>query len=81
MPLPIAGVDGSLAGRFVQSPVKGKLYAKTGTLSEVNALSGYLIARSGKTVILSILCTAHDPGGEAARKAEDKIVEAIYAAN
>src|SRR5271170_1128354 len=79
--LPIAGVDGSLAGRFTQSPVKGKLFAKTGTLSEVNALSGYLITRSGKTVVLSILCNAHDPASEAARKAEDKIVEAIYAAN
>jgi len=79
--LPIGGVDGSLAGRFTQSPVKGKLFAKTGTLSEVNALSGYLIARSGKTVVLSILCSNHDPAGEAARKTEDKIVEAIYAAN
>jgi D-alanyl-D-alanine carboxypeptidase/D-alanyl-D-alanine-endopeptidase (penicillin-binding protein 4) len=78
--LPIAGVDGSLAGRFAQSPVKGKLYAKTGTLSEVNALSGYLIARSGRTVILSILCNDHDPSSETTHRASDKIVEAIYAA-
>ncbi len=78
--LPIAGVDGSLSGRFTQSPVKGKFFAKTGTLSEVNALSGYLIARSGKTVILSILCNDHDPSSEATHKAADKIVEAIYSA-
>ena len=78
--LPIAGVDGTLSGRFLQSPVKGKLYAKTGTLSEVNALSGYLVARSGKTVVLSILCNDHDPSSEATRKAADEIVEAIYAA-
>ena len=76
--LPIAGVDGSLSGRFTQSPVKGKFFAKTGTLAEVNALSGYLTARSGKTVILSILCNDHDPSSDAARKASDKIVEAIY---
>ena len=76
--LPIAGVDGSLSGRFTQSPVKGKFFAKTGTLSEVNALSGYLTTRSGKTVILSILCNDHDPSSEATRKAADKIVEAIY---
>ena len=78
--LPIAGIDGSLAGRFTQSPVKGKLFAKTGTLSEVNALSGYLTARSGKTVILSILCNDHDPSSEATHRAADKIVEAIYGA-
>ncbi len=79
--LPIAGVDGTLAARFTQSPVKGRLFAKTGTLSETNALSGYLIARSGKTVIVSILCDAHNPTGNASHKAADKIIEAIYAAN
>jgi serine-type D-Ala-D-Ala carboxypeptidase/endopeptidase (penicillin-binding protein 4) len=79
--LPIAGVDGSLSSRFSRSAVKAKLFAKTGTLSEVNALSGYLIARSGKMVILSILCNGHDPSSEATHKAADKIVEAIYAAN
>ena len=79
--LPIAGVDGSLAGRFTHSPVKGNLFAKTGTLSEVNALSGYLTARSGKTVILSILCNDHDPSSEASHKAAEKIIEAIYEGN
>jgi D-alanyl-D-alanine carboxypeptidase/D-alanyl-D-alanine-endopeptidase (penicillin-binding protein 4) len=79
--LPIAGVDGSLASRFTQSPVKGKLLAKTGTLSEVNALSGYLTTRTGKTVAISILCNAHDPTSNASHKAADKIIEAIYADN
>jgi D-alanyl-D-alanine carboxypeptidase/D-alanyl-D-alanine-endopeptidase (penicillin-binding protein 4) len=78
--LPIAGIDGSLANRFTRSPIKGKLFAKTGTLSEVNALSGYLIAKSGKTIVLSILCNDHDPSSEAARKAADRVVEAIYEA-
>jgi serine-type D-Ala-D-Ala carboxypeptidase/endopeptidase (penicillin-binding protein 4) len=78
--LPIAGVDGTLSGRFTQSPVKGKLFAKTGTLSEVNALSGYLTSRSGKTVVLSILCNGHDPSSDATHRAAEKIVEAIYAA-
>jgi len=78
--LPVAGVDGSLSGRFAQSPVKGKFFAKTGTLAEVNALSGYLTARSGRTVVVSILCNDHDPASGSARKAADQIVEAIYEA-
>jgi serine-type D-Ala-D-Ala carboxypeptidase/endopeptidase (penicillin-binding protein 4) len=78
--LPIAGVDGTLSGRFMKSPVKGKLFAKTGTLAEVNALSGYLTASSGKTVIVSILCNDHDPSSEATRRAADRMIEAIYAA-
>ena len=78
--LPVAGVDGTLSGRFAQSRVKGKLFAKTGTLAETNSLSGYLEAGSGKTIVLSILCNGHDPSSSAERKAMDRIVEAIYAA-
>jgi D-alanyl-D-alanine carboxypeptidase/D-alanyl-D-alanine-endopeptidase (penicillin-binding protein 4) len=76
---PVAGVDGSLAGRFTKSPLKGNLWAKTGTLSEVNALSGYLKAASGKTLAFSILVNGHRPGSEAERAAIDRIAEAIAA--
>jgi len=78
--LPIAGVDGTLAGRFKSSPLKGKLQAKTGTLNEVNALSGYLTAASGKTLAFSILVNGHRPGSEAEAQAIDRIAEAIAAA-
>jgi len=79
--LPIAGVDGTLAGRFKNSPLKGRLQAKTGTLNEVNALSGYLTAASGKTLAFSILVNGHRPGSEAEAQAIDRIAEAIAAAN
>jgi D-alanyl-D-alanine carboxypeptidase/D-alanyl-D-alanine-endopeptidase (penicillin-binding protein 4) len=78
--LPVAGVDGTLAGRFKDSPLKGKLWAKTGTHSEVNALTGYLTSASGKTIAFSILVNGHRPGSEAEVQAIDRIVEAIAAA-
>jgi len=78
--LPIGGVDGSLSGRFA-GPLKGKVFAKTGTLAEVNALSGYLTAASGKTLVFSILCNDRQPAGDAARNAMDRIVTEIAAAN
>ena len=56
---PVAGVDGTLYGRFRNSPLKGKLWAKTGTLNETNALSGYLQTASGKTLAFSILVNGH----------------------
>lgn len=76
---PIAGVDGSLYSRFRNSTLKGKLWAKTGTLNETNALSGYLQAASGKTVAFSILVNSHRPGSQAEVPAIEKICEAIAA--
>jgi D-alanyl-D-alanine carboxypeptidase/D-alanyl-D-alanine-endopeptidase (penicillin-binding protein 4) len=79
--LPVGGVDGSLASRFKDAPLKGHVYAKTGTLGESRALSGYVDAASGRTVIFSILVDNHAPGSSADRAVMDKIVAAIAAAN
>jgi D-alanyl-D-alanine carboxypeptidase/D-alanyl-D-alanine-endopeptidase (penicillin-binding protein 4) len=78
--LPVAGVDGTLRARFTDSPLKGHMWAKTGTLNEVNTLSGYLTAASGKTLAFSILVNGRRPGSDADAKAVDKIAEAIAAA-
>jgi D-alanyl-D-alanine carboxypeptidase/D-alanyl-D-alanine-endopeptidase (penicillin-binding protein 4) len=77
--LPVAGFDGTLANRFKSSPLKGRLWAKTGTLNETNALSGYLTAASGKTLAFSILVNGHRPGSDAEIQAIDHIAEAIAA--
>jgi D-alanyl-D-alanine carboxypeptidase/D-alanyl-D-alanine-endopeptidase (penicillin-binding protein 4) len=74
---PIAGVDGSLYTHFRNSPLNGKLWAKTGTLNETNALSGYLQGNSGKMVAFSILVNGHRPGSPAEIPAIERICEAI----
>jgi D-alanyl-D-alanine carboxypeptidase/D-alanyl-D-alanine-endopeptidase (penicillin-binding protein 4) len=79
--LPVGGVDGSLSARFKQRSLDGKVFAKTGTLGEARALSGYLVAASGQTVAFSIMCTDHSPSLPADRAAMDKIVAAIAEAN
>jgi D-alanyl-D-alanine carboxypeptidase/D-alanyl-D-alanine-endopeptidase (penicillin-binding protein 4) len=78
---PIGGVDGTLENRFKKSPLKGKLWAKTGTLNEVNALSGYLTAASGRTLAFSIIVNGRRPGSDAESQAVDRIAEAIADAN
>jgi D-alanyl-D-alanine carboxypeptidase/D-alanyl-D-alanine-endopeptidase (penicillin-binding protein 4) len=78
--LPIAGEDGTLESRFPNPPLKDHIFAKTGTLGEARALSGYLDTASGRTVIFSIMVSNHFPGTTADRDAMDKIVAAIQAA-
>jgi D-alanyl-D-alanine carboxypeptidase/D-alanyl-D-alanine-endopeptidase (penicillin-binding protein 4) len=79
--LPVGGVDGTLASRFTDAPLKGHVFAKTGTLGESRGLSGYLDCASGKQVIFSIFVDEHSPIGGADRVAMDKIVAAIAAGN
>ena len=79
--LPVGGEDGSLVERFGKAPLKDHVFAKTGTLGEARALSGYLDTASGRTVIFSIMVGNHMPHSSADRDVMDKIVAAIAMAN
>jgi D-alanyl-D-alanine carboxypeptidase/D-alanyl-D-alanine-endopeptidase (penicillin-binding protein 4) len=73
--LPVAGVDGTLSTRMRSGPARGHCHAKTGTLSNVSALSGYCEARSGDLYAFSILMNAVYPTG--ARRLQDQMAQAI----
>jgi serine-type D-Ala-D-Ala carboxypeptidase/endopeptidase (penicillin-binding protein 4) len=53
--MPIAGVNGTLAGRMRSGYAHHNCRAKTGTLRDVSALSGYCRSRGGHTLVFSIL--------------------------
>ena len=52
--LSIIGVRGTLANIFPNSELQGKFFGKTGTLSNVFALSGYLY-KDNKPLVISII--------------------------
>ena len=79
--LPVGGEDGSLISRFGEAPLKDHVFAKTGTLGEARALSGYLECASGRTVIFSVMAGNHMPQTNDDRDVTDKIVAAIAAEN
>ncbi len=53
--LGIAGKDGTLKFRFEGSDAVGRLRAKTGTLENVSALSGYVQAVGGEKFVFSVM--------------------------
>ena len=75
--LPIAGRDGTLFDRMRSGPAKGHCHAKTGTLSDVSALSGYCEARSRDVYGFSILMNRINP--TSARRLQDRMAQALAA--
>lgn len=71
--LPLAGVDGSLRERFLKTRAKGRLSAKTGSLSHVSALSGYATRRNGKRVVFAIMVNNYNGSQADIRAVIDKI--------
>jgi D-alanyl-D-alanine carboxypeptidase/D-alanyl-D-alanine-endopeptidase (penicillin-binding protein 4) len=72
--LAIAGIKGTLKNRFVNSPIQNHLWAKTGTLTEIGALAGYLKTQSNNTLVLSILVNNSELKNQEIRQAIDEIV-------
>lgn len=57
--LPVAGRDGTLRSRLQGTPAEARVFAKTGTLSHVRALSGYAFTADGEPVLFSVLVNNH----------------------
>ncbi len=68
--LPVAGVDGSLAERFRNTPAAGVVRAKTGSLTHVDSLAGYATTRSGDHIAFAVMTNNNE---ELTRKALDRI--------
>ena len=68
----LSGLDGTLSRRFNGSPITGNAHLKTGSLDHVNAIAGYLQARSGRrfsVVMLHNHTDIHRGPGEEAQEA------------
>lgn len=73
--LAIPGTDGTLKSRMRGTKAAQRCRAKTGTLSNVSALSGYCTTADGRLIAFSILNNKVWPGN--ARAAQDRIVKTI----
>ncbi|MFI9652423.1 D-alanyl-D-alanine carboxypeptidase/D-alanyl-D-alanine endopeptidase [Guyparkeria halopsychrophila] len=53
--LPIAGIDGTMRKRLTSGSIRGHAHIKTGTLRDVRAGAGYLLAKSGRRYVVVML--------------------------
>jgi D-alanyl-D-alanine carboxypeptidase/D-alanyl-D-alanine-endopeptidase (penicillin-binding protein 4) len=72
--LPTGGT-GTLANYYKKD--SSYIFAKTGSLSGVVALSGYLVTKKGHLLIFSVLINNYTAGGTAVRKNIEKLIEMI----
>ncbi len=75
--LPVGGVDGTLKNRMRNTRAQGNVHAKTGSISGVSTLSGYVRTADGRMLAFSFMAN-HFPGMiTSLRNAQDRVMELL----
>lgn len=74
--LPVGGVSGTLSNRFRNTPAQGIVFAKTGTISGVVALSGYVTPPNYSPIVFSIIVNSNN-SPSTVRASVDSLVVAL----
>ncbi len=75
--LPIAGVDGAIKRRMLNTAAQNNVHAKTGSLRGVSSLSGYVTSRNNHEIAFSILMENYVGSSSTARNIQDTICEML----
>ncbi len=75
--LPIAGKDGTLRTRFQGTTAEGRVFAKTGFIGSVVALSGYIQRQDGTEFVFSVLVNHYNATTRQVQSAVDRFVVSL----
>jgi|WetSurMetagenome_2_1015567.scaffolds.fasta_scaffold05267_4 serine-type D-Ala-D-Ala carboxypeptidase/endopeptidase (penicillin-binding protein 4) len=75
--MPVAGSSGTLKNYFGDELLKGRIIAKTGSMTGVRALSGYATATSGRVMAFTIIVNGYTSPGKEITASIEEIVKAI----
>lgn len=75
--LAVAGRDGTLENRLADTPAENNVRAKTGTMSNVSSISGYLKTADGEMLAFSILANNFLVPISEAESAQDKVLKTL----
>jgi D-alanyl-D-alanine carboxypeptidase/D-alanyl-D-alanine-endopeptidase (penicillin-binding protein 4) len=74
--MPIAGIDGTMRRRVKGEGVTGQAHIKTGLLSDVRSMAGYVLDRRGKRIVVVML--VNHPNAHQAQPAMDALLRWVY---
>ena len=72
--LPVMGVDGTLSERLRESRAKGNVHAKTGFLTGIRCLSGYLTTKDDESVAFSIMVNNYAVPTKEINELQDQLI-------
>ncbi len=75
--LPIGGIDGTISMRMRGTPAQGKVWAKTGYVNRVRALSGYARSLDGELFIFSMLVNNYTVPTSLAENIQDRACQLL----
>ncbi len=75
--LPVSGTDGTLRSRMEDS-LSRSVRAKTGTMSGVSSLAGYLKTRRGRLVAFAIIVNGFVGSSQPIRSAQDEMIKKMW---
>ncbi|MCB9366774.1 MAG: D-alanyl-D-alanine carboxypeptidase/D-alanyl-D-alanine-endopeptidase [Calditrichaeota bacterium] len=73
-----SGLDGTLNGRLSDEGLQGRVRAKTGTMTHVSALAGYIGLDNGHKLAFAIMCNNFRCSRHYVRTVQDNIIRAVY---
>ena len=79
--LPIAGVDGTLIGRMRQTAAENNVHAKTGSMTYVHCMAGYVTSATGERLAFAIMLNNYEPETDEPHASRDLDAIAVLLAN
>ena len=77
--LPRVGVEGTVKSLLTNSPAKGNMWVKSGSMDKILTYSGYCKAASGRYIAFSVFLNASTAKKKNENKVElEKILDLIY---
>ncbi len=76
--LPKGGVDGTVASLFKKSPLRGRIFLKSGSMEGIMSYSGYMKSKSGRWHSFCIMVNGYELSNRKMRPQLEKVMNIIY---